>query len=69
MIVLNLMKKVESSPKKIENTVGKAEIACYRQFLLFPQCFQKTSNEGRKKQGFFGKGLTLSHTIQTFNKP
>ena len=32
---------VENSPKK-ENTVGKEEIACYEQFLLFPQCFQKT---------------------------
>ena len=25
-----------------ENTVGKGEIACNEQFLLFPQCFQKT---------------------------
>ena len=25
-----------------ENTVGKEEIARYEQFLLFPQCFQKT---------------------------
>ena len=25
----------------VENTVGKGEIACYEQFLLFPQCFQK----------------------------
>ena len=25
-----------------ENTVGKGEIAHYEQFLLFPQCFQKT---------------------------
>ena len=28
--------------KCVENTVGKGEIACYKQFLLFPQCFQKT---------------------------
>ena len=28
--------------KWVENTVGKGEIACYKQFLLFPQCFQKT---------------------------
>ena len=28
--------------KQVENTVGKGEIACYEQFLLFPQCFQKT---------------------------
>ena len=27
--------------RKVENTVGKGEIACYEQFLLFPQCFQK----------------------------
>ena len=28
--------------KLVENTVGKGEIACYEQFLLFPLCFQKT---------------------------
>ena len=27
--------------KWVENTVGKVEILCYEQFLLFPQCFQK----------------------------
>ena len=27
--------------KQVENTLGKGEIACYKQFLLFPQCFQK----------------------------
>ena len=26
----------------VENTVGKGEIAHYEQFLLSPQCFQKT---------------------------
>ena len=28
--------------KKVENTVGNGEIARNEQFLLFPQCFQKT---------------------------
>ena len=28
--------------KWVENAVGKGEIARYEQFLLFPQCFQKT---------------------------
>ena len=28
--------------KWVENTVGKGEIAYYKQFLLFPQCFQQT---------------------------
>ena len=32
--------------KWVENTVGKGEIARYEQFLLFPQCFQKTCPPG-----------------------
>ena len=28
--------------KHVEDTAGKGEIARYEQFLLFPQCFQKT---------------------------
>ena len=28
--------------QKGRNTVGKGEIACYKQCLLFTQCFQKT---------------------------
>ena len=27
--------------KRVENTVGKEEIACYKQVLLFPKCFRK----------------------------
>ena len=28
--------------KRVENTVGKGEIARYKQFLLFLKCFQNT---------------------------
>ena len=28
---------------RVENVVGKGEIARYERFLLFPQCFQKLS--------------------------
>ena len=28
--------------KPVENTVGEGEIAHNEQFLLFPQCFQRT---------------------------
>ena len=35
--------------KRVENTVGKGEIARYEQFLLFPQCFQKTCFPGASK--------------------
>ena len=31
--------------KRVENTVGKGEIARYEQFLLFPQCFQRICTE------------------------
>ena len=30
----------------VANIVGKVEIACYEQFLLFPQCFQKSEQMG-----------------------
>ena len=44
--------------------MGKGEIACYEQFLLFPQCFQKILVlQTHKNQGLFGKGLTLQNTI------
>ena len=50
------MKTAESSPevllkdeKKVENTVGKGEIAHYEQFLHFPQCFQKACFPGASK--------------------
>ena len=45
--------------KQVENTVGKGEIARYEQFLLFPQCFQKTCTtdpKKKKKRACLGKG-------------
>ena len=47
-------KFVESCGKvseRIENIVGKGEIARYEQLLLFPQCFQKTSTANMYKPG------------------
>ena len=35
--------------KRVENTMGKGEIARYKQFLLFPQCFQKACFPGASK--------------------
>ena len=35
--------------KRVEITVGKEEIACYEQFLFFPQCFQKACFLGASK--------------------
>ena len=47
-----------------ENTVGKEEIARYKQFLLFPQCLQKTP----KNKGLFGKGLMKSNVPHCLNQ-
>ena len=41
----------ERLSRRVENTMGKGEIACYEQFLLFPQCFQETCTEDMQKQG------------------
>ena len=35
----------------VETTVGKGEIARCEQFLLFPQCFQKTCTADTLKPG------------------
>ena len=51
--------------KRVENTVGKGEIARYEQFLLFPHCFQKTCVADTYKHGFVGKWLILHQTAQT----
>ena len=37
----------EGSPKGLKTLLGKEEIACYKQSILFPQCFQKTCGEDK----------------------
>ena len=39
----------ENSKNRVENTVGKGEIALYEQFLLIPRCFQKACFPGESK--------------------
>ena len=46
--------------KRVENIVGKGEIACYEQFLLFPQCFQKACFPGASK------GVIVWEWVKTF---
>ena len=43
--------------KQVENTMEKGKIACYKQFLLFPQCFQQTASADTQKPVLFGKGF------------
>ena len=48
--------------KKIENTVGKGEIARYEQFLLFQQCFQKAYKTDTQKPGLVWERVMLLYT-------
>ena len=51
------------SSKWVENTLGKGEIAHYEQFLLFPQCFQKTCNANRWKPGINWERVKCRHFV------
>ena len=42
-----------------ENIVRKGEIACYKQCLLFPQCFQKLSVVYASKWGFMEERVKI----------
>ena len=51
-----------SISERVENIMGKGEIAPYKQFFLFPQCFQNTCTaEMRKKGHFWERVKSLSH--------
>ena len=49
-----LIKWVE---KWVENTVGKGEIACFKQFLLFHSVFKRLVSQGHQKVSLCGNGL------------
>ena len=52
--------------ERVENAVGKGEIACYKVFL-FPQNFRKTFVQQTPKiKGLFRRGLILSQTSPDF---
>ena len=41
----------------VENIVGNGEIACYKQFLLFPQCFKSPLLLMSQNEYLWSKGL------------
>ena len=53
----------ENFSKRVENTVGKGEIARYEQFLLFPQCFQRTFTADTSKPGLVWERVNPSTQI------
>ena len=52
--------------KRIENAVGKGEIARYEQFLLFPLCFQKTFTTDMQKPGLVWERVNSFLTERSF---
>ena len=65
-LILNLMDLAKISPKWVENTVGgKGEIARFEQFLLFPQCFQKTCSADMKKPWLVWERANLCQPFET----
>ena len=44
---------------RVENIMGKGEIACYEQFLHFLQCFQKQSVVN------LSKGVSVEHRVNS----
>ena len=53
--------------KRVENTVGKGEIARHEQFLLFPQCFQKACFPGASKGVIVWKWVNRTLNIKPFH--
>ena len=54
--------------KQVENTVGKGEIARYEQFLVFPQCFQKTCTAQMLKAGLVWERVKVNFHWLFWNK-
>ena len=55
------MKMTQSSPKWVENNMGKRETARYEQFLLSRNVFKRLVLQTGKNQGLFGKGLKINN--------
>ena len=59
MTILSLMKIVENSPKKVENSMGTGETAHYEQFLLIPHIFKRPKWQTRSNKGLSGKRVNM----------
>ena len=55
--------------KRVENTVGKGEIARYEQFLFSHSVFYRLLLQTRKNQGLFGKGLNWKQAGEFNSSP
>ena len=59
--------KFDENYLKVENAVGKGEIACYKQFVLFP-VFSNDLYCRHIKTRLFGKGLMTLNLVENVGK-
>ena len=57
---LNVTKMIISVFDRVENIVGKGEIACTSNFSLSHNVFKRPLSQNRQKVSLFGNGSTLS---------
>ena len=58
-LILDLMKMAESSPKRVENTVGKGESLITINFFFSHSVFKRLELQTPKNKSSFDKGLRL----------
>ena len=63
---LNITKIVISVFDRVENIVGKGEIACTSNFSFSHNVFKRLLSQRRQKVSLFGNELTLSQTSPCF---
>ena len=63
MTIFKFDKNSRKFSKWVENTVDKGEIAHYEQFLLYPQCFQKTCFPGASKGVIVWEWVKMTHDL------
>ena len=59
----------ESSPNGSKTLWEKEKLLVTSKFSFSHSVFKRLVLQTRKNQGLFGKGLTLYHTIPTFDNP
>ena len=56
--------------KSLQNIMRKGKERCYKKFLLFPECFQRSLSKFLEQMVCSCRlTFTLFHTIPTFNDP
>ena len=53
----DIIKCIQNKKNRVENIGRKGEIACFKQFLFFSQCFPKLCLEVRQNAALCGNGL------------